>query len=678
MKIGFYFKLAIDGMRKNKRLYIPYLITCIMMTATLYIITSLSHSEVLRRVQGGSETEMILELGSWVVLIFSAIFLFYTGSFLTKRRKKEFGLYNVLGMDKRGILGILLCENLVTYAFSILAGIIIGVLVSKMAELGLVNAIRGQVDFKFRISISDIRYTAFFLLMIFVLIFLFSLIQIRVLKPIEMLKSENVGEKPPKANWLLGILGIILLGGAYYLAIKIENPLEALLYFFIAVIMVIVGTYMVFMAGSVLLCKILQKNKKYYYQPEHFVSVSSMAYRMKRNGAGLASICILITMVLVMISSSSCLYFGADDCMRSRYPRDINVYMGLSGTLEEKGNYLDNIENMVKNLTESLGGSMDNLAETEFYVIAGTLEKENHIRYEVIDGDFDISGYGNIYNIMIMDVNAANAKYGTNYQLNSGESIAFVNGKKPVEGDFSIGDFKTKLVEVHSGKEINLSSNGGVTSEILLFTSDIEVFEEVIGKTNDMNAESDLVYEWFYQFDTDLSEEAQLALTDRIFEEITRIHTPIGKMNFYCENYAAERSDYFASFGGLFVVGIILSIVFLAAAVMIIYYKQISEGYEDSSRFEIMQKVGMTKEGIKKSINSQMLTVFFMPILFAMINIGFAFPFIRKLLILFGLVKLGILILTTVISVLICAVFYLVVYKATSNVYYSIVTEVQA
>ena len=328
MKHNLYPKLAWTGIRKNSRLYLPYILTCIGMVMMFYIVSFLSSSEYLASCKGGKDMQMILELGCGVIGFFAAIFLFYTNSFLMRRRKKEFGLYNILGMGKWNIARVLLWETFMIAVISIVVGSVGGILLSKVAELCMINILGAEALFFMRVDTASIGNTVILFSIIFVLILLNALRQLHFANPIELLHSENTGERPPRANWIFAILGAGILGGAYYLAVTLENPLEVIMLFFVAVIMVIVATYLLFIAGSVTICKALQKNKKYYYRTNHFVSVSSMVYRMKRNGAGLASICILCTMVLVMVSSTVCLYVGKEESMRERYPRDINLRAG--------------------------------------------------------------------------------------------------------------------------------------------------------------------------------------------------------------------------------------------------------------------------------------------------------------------------------------------------------------
>lgn len=317
-----YPKLAILGIQKNRRLYIPYLLTCIGMVAMFYILQSLSYSPLLQEMKGGNNVGLVLSLGKYVISVFSLIFLIYTNSFLNRRRNKEFGLYHILGMGKRGLLRISAWESLFISAVGMVGGIALGIALSKLAELGLLNAIHVAPDYRFTMHFESIKVTIGIFAIIFVFLFLKSMLHILRAKPLELMHSEQTGEKPPKANWLFAVLGLLLLGGAYYLAVSIQSPLKALTLFFVAVIMVILGTYLLFCAGSVTLCRTLQKNKRYYYQKQHFVSVSSMTYRMRRNGAGLASICVLSTMVLVMLSSASSLFIGAEGCPAGWLPRD--------------------------------------------------------------------------------------------------------------------------------------------------------------------------------------------------------------------------------------------------------------------------------------------------------------------------------------------------------------------
>lgn len=323
MKGGLYIRLAASGISKNRKLYFPYLLTCICMVMMFYIVTFLAGSRNLKNLPGAETLQTLLGLGIFVIGLFSVIFLNYTDSFLFRRRQKEFGLYNILGMGKGNLVKILIWENLITAAVSIVLGMAFGILFSRLAELAAAKIISGDIGFGFTVEPVAVRWTVVLFAGIFLLIMLRMLVKIYASRPVEMLRSENVGEKPPKANWILALLGLAILAGAYYLAISIQEPMTAFALFFVAVLMVIVATYLLFIAGSVALCRLLQKNKNYYYKTRHFVSLSSMVYRMKRNGAGLASICILSTMVLVTVSSTVCLFAGTEESLNRAFPRQM-------------------------------------------------------------------------------------------------------------------------------------------------------------------------------------------------------------------------------------------------------------------------------------------------------------------------------------------------------------------
>lgn len=540
--MSLYTRLAWDGIRKNKRLYLPYLLTCVGMVTLYDMMSELCGSPLLDSMRGGTSSRLVLGLGTWVIAIFSALFLFYTNSFLVRRRQREFGLYHVLGLGKRHIALLCAIETLLTAAIALATGLVIGIGLSFVVELGLRTSIRAEVDFAFRVSGAVVAKTVLVYLAIFLLILLSTLVKVGRGTAVSLLRSESCGEKPPRANVLVAVLGAVLLVVAYGMAVSIQEPLQAMLLFFVAVILVILGTYLLFIAGSVALCRALQKNKSYYYQSRHFVSVSSMTYRMKRNGAGLASICILATMVLVMLSSSACLYFGAEDSLNVTYPHEFSLTV-----------WVRDVEALPK-------------LET------------------VLD--------------------AAGAPYG---------------------------------VEIWRRGEVE--QNG----------------EEVI---------------WSGQFDTGLSREQQLALGGAIGEALNDPDTTQG----FSRSFRAEAADeFYGTYGSLFFIGIVLSVLFICAAVLIIYYKQLCEGYEDQPRFAIMQKVGMTAPDIRRSVNSQLLTVFFLPLAGAALHMAFAFPMIRRVLLVFSLNNTALFVATALISLAVLSAVYTLVYRATSNAYYRIV-----
>ena len=678
VKWNFYPKLAWSGIQKNKRLYFPYLLTCIGMIMMYYILAFLADSGVLQYLKGGDSIQLVLSLGTRVIAIFSLIFLFYTNSFLIRRRKKEFGLYNILGMGKRNLARILIWETVMTFGISFLIGTFAGVAFSKLAELALVNIMQGEVTYTFSVSLSALKNALLWFAVIFLLILLNTLRQIHTANPVALLRSENTGEKAPKANWVLGIAGAILLGAAYYLAVSIEEPLSALLVFFFAVIMVIVATYLLFIAGSVVLCRILQKNKKYYYKANHFVSVSSMAYRMKRNGAGLASICILITMVLVMLASTTCLYIGSEDSIRARYPRDVAMSIRTYSLDTLQGEQWNQMRESLLLGTEAYRDDMTNELE---YVTAATFGymKDGCIETDVTRmSEFSIDTYDKLVQVYYISLADYNRLMGKSEELSEDEAFVYT-----VRLDFEESHIAVNRGKIYRVKEVledfigNGSAALSMIPSVFIVVPDLQVAVEPLIGLADYNGNQMIQMGWYYGFDMDTDDAAQLQALDLIYQNCrSLIDTyPQEIQSFTCEAAAHDRADFYGTYGGLFFIGIMLSIVFVFAAVLIIYYKQISEGYEDQSRFEIMQKVGMTKRDIRRCINSQMLTVFYLPLLAAGMHLAFAFPLIQKLLMLFNLMDIKLLILTTVISFMIFALFYMLVYRKTSKAYYVIVSD---
>lgn len=682
MKTMFYPKLALDSIRKNKRLYSPYILTCIGMVMMFYIIHFLASSPLLNNLPGGESGATMLNLGAWVVALFAAIFLLYTNSFLMGRRKKEFGLYNVLGMDKRNLSKVLAWETLILFAVSVVIGLFGGIALSKLAELGLMYAIRGDVTYNFTINGKSVLITALLFVLIFALIYAKNSVQILRMSTVSLLKSENAGEKPPKANYLLGIVGLILLAAAYYLAVSIKSPLLALSWFFIAVCMVIVATYLLFISGSVVMCRLLQKNKKYYYKKQHFVSVSSMAYRMKRNGAGLASICILSTMVLVMLVGSASLFFGAEDSLRTRYPRDIAIYFDCLNDSTNKNYTEDNGDALMKEIRSVVASGNFEPKNEELYssaMVVGMLNGEKmELDYRTVNGA-DFNSMDKVCNFRFIPLADYNRCMGTNETLKENEALMCCVRYTYEEPTIVLNEDTQWVIKKQLSK---IMGSGDAAMDIIptvfLVVPDLNgVIAPVNSEMGEYLRDDQLMEQkLYYGFDTSLSSEEEMALAKEIPERIkqTDINRKANFYNFYVECRENERADFYGTYGGIFFLGILLSIVFLFATVLIIYYKQISEGYEDEGRFEIMQKVGMSRSDIRKSVNNQILTVFFLPLVMAVLHLGFAFPMIKKLLMLFNLHNMTLILAVTAVTVLVFAVLYACIYKLTANAYYTIVS----
>lgn len=667
----YYSRLAVTGIKNNKRTYVPYMIACTGMVMMYYIIKFLSDSSLLENMRGGSSCGLILGLGANVVAVFSVLFMFYTNSFIMKKRKKEFGLYNILGMSKKHLLRIVIIENIIVAIITIILGLVTGILLSKLAELGLVNVMNTDVSYSFSISGVAVRKTFIIFGLTFAALIINAFRQIIITKPINLLKSENVGEKPPKANWLFGLIGIAVIGYAYYMAVSITKPLEAMMTFFKAVLLVIVGSYILFIAGSVMICRILQKNKGFYYKKNHFVSVASMTYRMKRNGAGLASICILATMVLVMISSSACLFFGEEESLNKTYPRRYTIEAGNDDTAYLSDETADSYEQSVLNMLGEMGAEPEDVINFRYMFAIGLIE----------DGELEIDSDGNmgpkaindgnIMGIYLVPERDYEKYYDVSLDLKPGEAMIYT---KDYDYDWDYIKINDDVSIDVRGRLDDFMCMGELYTNIIPITVFVVPdYEEKAAAvmTNEKVRDADITGSWIYSFDAekDLRDYSE----DELFDNLRSCFALESTIGF--ADKEVYRDDFYGTFGGLFFIGIILSIVFIAATVLIIYYKQVSEGVEDREKFEIMKKVGMTKKEIRKSINSQMLIVFFLPVLVAVAHLCFAFPLIEKMLYLFNLNNRMLFVATSGITILVFAAIYTIVYKLTSNVYFNIVNS---
>lgn len=596
---------------------------------------------------------------------------------MIRRRKKEFGLYNILGMGKRNLVKILVWENILTAALSIVSGLLLGIVFSKLAELAALRILGGKTGFAIRVEPKPVIVTAVLFLGIFLLIMLRMIFYIFRLRPVEMLKSENVGEKPPKANWILALIGVALLAGAYYLAVAVIDPLSAMLMFFIAVVMVIIATYLLFISGSVALCKLLQKNKKYYYKTKHFVSLSSMIYRMKRNGAGLASICILSTMVLVTLSSTVCLYAQTEDGIQKRYPHDITMEL-TSDDYSETEPYKE----IVSEVLSEYGEEAENVEDFHMYSIAG-FQYGDEFRLSMADysetGAGDIESIRSIY---MIDLEAYNRLTGENREMADDEFLLY-----PFKADYdyntiSITGCGTWNVELLEQQPFPVgAAQANAEGSYFIVAKDLSVIQRIEEYRNSLAQEDDSLLATYieesYGFDLACDDEKQTEIYNTILERIgalTSQENGVEYPHYFIDSKAGGRIDYIAINGGLFFLGVLLGAVFLFGTVLIMYYKQISEGYEDQDRFDILMKVGMTRKEVKQSINSQVLTVFFLPLITAGVHLAFAYPLISKILLLMSATEESLLILVTVCCYLVFGLFYVLVYVITSKGYYTIVS----
>lgn len=666
MKSAVYMRLAKDSVIKNKQVYFPYILANICMAAMYYIITYLQHSTALENTGGYDTICVTLNFGSWVIAIFSCIFSFYTNAFIMRRRKKEFGLYNILGMDKHNISKILLIESISVALICILSGIISGILISKLDELILCRLMNGEITYSLNIAPAAVIYTAVVYIVIHTLLYFNSVRQIRFSTAVTLLKSENLGEKPPRANYFFGVAGILLLAAAYYFAATIKDPVAAISLFFAAVIAVIIATYMIMISGSVLLCKTLQRNQGYYYKSKHFISVSSMTYRMKRNGAGLASVCILATMVLVMISSTSCLFFGTEDAVNKHCPRQINISLQDDISFyENKTESIDEMRKLVNEESAKYGTALKDAVDFRSISLFAYFEN-GKCHFSSMAGSDALSH--SLVAFSVIPLEDFNKATGGSYSLSNNEAYVIPSRTKYSDDKIVLTDDSVINVKsiLDAGTLENLPQNS-VYPIITVIVPDIANAEKTLYNNIGENKKS-INSSWTYCFDTDLSEAEQVNLANSLKSGNNAGSAVISSK-------VAYRQDFKNSFCSFFFLGIMLSSVFICATVLIIYYKQITEGYEDRTRFSVMKKIGITDAEIKKSINSQLLTVFFAPLLLSGIHLCFAFPMIRKLLLLFGFSNTGLFITAAVISFVVFALLYTLIYRITTKTYYNIVNS---
>ncbi len=658
---GLYMRLAAVGVRKNGKSYIPYILTAAVMASIMYIMSFLSNNPFMDSTMGGSVMKQILFVGTIVMSVFSLIFLFYTNSFLIRRRKKEFGLYNILGLKKPQIACVLIWETLLVYALSVIAGLGLGILFSKLAEQLATKMLRGDVSYVFTIDIASVILTLAVFAVIFFLILLNSLRQLFFSRPIELLRSGNTGEKPPKTNIPFAVLGLLMLIAAYYMAVTLKEPGASIIVFMLAVIMVILATYMLFVAGSVALCAVLKKNKRFYYRTEHFVSVSQMSYRMRKNGAGLASICILATMVLVTISSTATLYFGVWDYVNRGYPNDIEVIDFIDDQGTEQADF---IERTVLDVCKERNVTPKNL--TYEYVSYVSVREELGSGVSASLYAADVFPEAPVRELSLADGEIAYYEPFSDYM--SGRETITLGGT-----EFSLKRIDKDLDEANNHMRYSKSWETP-DPVLLLFINNRESLLKLGADLEKDGKHTSTVFTLGFDVPDGMTDDEIMELKKAVS---MAVHPEMYGYSSLVQTKIEGASNTFGVFGGMFFLGILLGSVFLLAAILIMYYKQITEGYEDAARFEILHKVGMSRREIKKTISSQVLTVFFLPLIAAGVHMAFAFAILSKAFLLmemrpsgtgkFALVTLGCYLLFSAV--------YIIVYKLTSSSYSRIVNK---
>ena len=671
MNASFYFKIAKTNIKNNRKIYFPYILTSICMVMIMYVVSFLANDPMIaKKFAGGATLQGLLKLGVYIIMIFSALFLFYTNSFITKRRKREFGLMSVLGMGKKNISLVMLWENIIVDFTSIAVGLVLGLLLSKLAQGVLFNILgESAAPLDFSVNLTDMLMTVLVFLVIFAVIFFDSIRQITFTNTIDLLHSSNKGEKEPKANYIMAVIGVVFLGVGYALSQLVQQAYSAISLFFIAVIFVIIGTYALFISGSVALAKVLKKNKAYYYKPSHFVSVSGMTYRMKRNGAGLASICILSTMVLVMLSTTVCMFAGVEKTSQLRYPMDVTTMIGLSNSTEEECAVF---EAEMHKKADNLGVKIER--EVEYNTWNAYVEDKNTGVFRTGEASSEVNPVQ--LNFFSIDAYNDTNLTGEKISLGDGEALILTYDCEYSFDTFEINDVKLSVKEVKP-------TNGNFTflatlfsnsiPQILVFTNDsaAELYRQV---KNVSEGEKCYVNRYIGWDVSDCDDET----LDQLCSDIRQIwldgntaeNTDWTLSTVYTDTYVNDFNYQVATYGGLFFLAIILGLVFISGTVLIMYYKQVTEGYEDAERYEIMKKVGMTEREIKKSINSQILTVFFAPLIAAGVHIAFAYNMIKLILRVMVAAAGSTFFYTTLICYAVFAVFYIAVYLITSKAYY--------
>ena len=670
MHKGIFSRLAKQNIRNNKSTYIPYIITCIFCIAMIYMMEFLRDCPTLdQAVRQADEVRMIVFTGEIVVEIFCIIFLIYSNSFLMKRRQKEIGLYNILGLERNHIGIVMFLETIITSIGSLAGGIAAGIIGSKLALLLLLKLLHIPSVLGFYISVKGIFTCLFMFGIVFLMILFLNLAKIHLSRPVELLRGNNTGEKEPAAKWLMALIGFICLGAGYYLAVTTESPIKAITIFLLAVILVMAGTYLLFTAGSIVILKFLRRRKSFYYRTGNFISISGMLYRMKQNAIGLASICILSTGVLLMIAMTVSIYFGMNDIMLNRYPYDVDMSV-TSISEEECQTAIEAFEKAIADNKVPVEKSVE-----EIYLDIVCSKNGDQI---LIKPANTIRNSDSVLVLSLLNQAEYERLTGISANLNDGEIFAWY--PSAVQKDSVTVDETEFTVKKWLDKNPLTCGEDAVSDNAVLVVTDEdfkkfdEMRTEMYKGVSSAPAGEDLTLH--LGLDITGSETDKIDFGTPVMEVVKDLRKNGGlSENSWITSgiRQQEYESYYADNGSLLFIGIFLGSLFLMGTAMIIYYKQISEGYEDQKRFEIMQKVGLSRREVRSSVRRQILMVFFLPLLMAMLHITMAFPMIRRMLLLFGMTNTKLFIGCTAGTVLIFAVVYGLIYLMTARSYYHIV-----
>ena len=654
-----YIRLALTNLKKNKRSYVPFLLTSIITIMMFFDMYMIMDNSGVREMPGADSMRSILGFGMVIVAIFAFIFLFYTNSFLIKQRRKEIGLYNVLGMGKKELSIMMFWESLTTGGISIVIGLIGGAIFGKLMFLLLYKIVGYETPLQYEISAGSVSSTVLLFAVITFITFAFNLLQVRKANPIELLRGGSIGEKEPKTKILLTLFGIASIATGYVLANIVENPIEAISVFFVAVLLVIVGTYALFVAGSIAFLKMLRKKKSFYYKAKHFHSVSGMIYRMKQNAVGLANICILSTMVLVTLSTTVSLNMGMENIMSNRFPKEL-----ILSVYQSDENLTRTVDTVVAEEMNQQGLRQKNGYRCQYTSLVADGKGEEY----TVDS-FDSTFYFNKTLIQIAPVSYYNEMNQDEIKLADNEAVIFSSSKENYGKDhFRLDGVDFTIVKEPDEIPMEEKQEFPVMDTLTLFVKDVGTVQNLISSLSGGEAAT---FQYSYGFDLDGSEAkkeaAATAITNRLRNDYG-IACDIELRGMYEE-------DFHTFYGSFLFLGIFLGGLFLMATVLIIYYKQISEGFEDRNRYQIMQKVGMSRREVKKTVNSQIRMVFFLPLGLATLHVAAAFQLMRRLLASFNLTNVNLFITCTIGTLLVFSVIYGLVFKLTAREYYKIVTK---
>lgn len=677
-KTGFYPKLAAQNIRKNRRFYLPYLLTVLGTVAAFYIMSALvfdpgTDNLAPGTVSGAEYAKVFMSIGMVVAGLFSVIFLLYTNSFLMKRRQKELGLYSVLGMGKRNIAGVLCFESLYIALIGVGGGMGVGILLHKLVTLLLYKLIRVPAPFGFAVSIKGLAITALLFCGLVLLTLLFNLVRVGRTRPVELLHGGEVGEKEPKTRWVMTILGVLSLGFAYWLALKVSNGVEALGYYFLAAAAVILGTYFLFVAVSVFVLKMLRKNKRFYYKTSHFIGVSGMLYRMKQNAVGLANICILSTMVMVMVSGTLSLYLGTEDSIDRLFPEDMTAVVRYDPEKEQPFDSAAMLTQLDARLEDM--GLDANLVSTGRHLPIGvgllgdgslTLDAENPDVQKILAlSILTAEDYAALTGTAPLVLQPGEVLLGDENRVIAGDSLRLELGAESLE---------YKIIRrLEKSPQVGYDVSAGTVNCHMIVADEAELLRLFRLQKAAYGSQASTLY-WEARYDLGCTEEEMMDLESRFWDEGGSLGDSGSWEAFYINSRAEYALAAFSLAGGFLFLGVFLGLIFLMATVLIIYYKQVSEGYEDRRRFQIMRQVGLSAQEARRAIRSQIRTVFFLPILVAAVHMIFDFNMVRQLLSLFSLTNANLTILCTAGTVLVFFAVYAVVYGLTARTYYKIIS----